>query len=284
MRNQVQLIAYADRLGGSLAGLHRLLDGPLAGLFGGVHVLPFYLPFDGARRRLRPCGPPRGRPAARWLGRPSPALGRGYDTVADVVVNHASASSPQFSDVVTHGDASPHAGMFLTYGRVFPRGATEADLLRVYRPRPGLPFTPVTVAGSERRLFWTTFTSEQVDLDVEDPGARAYLGSVLERLAAAGVAMVRLDAAGYAVKRAGTSCFLLPRDDGVPRRADRAGPRARDGGPARAAHPPPPPARARQRPSTGSTTSRCRRWCCTGSRPVTLARCAAGSRSVRPTP
>ena len=48
MRDQVQLIAYADRLGGSLRGLGEVLDGPLAGVFGGVHVLPFYRPYDGA--------------------------------------------------------------------------------------------------------------------------------------------------------------------------------------------------------------------------------------------
>ena len=48
MRNQVQLIAYADRLGGSLPGLLDVLHGPLAGLFGGIHVLPFYRPYDGA--------------------------------------------------------------------------------------------------------------------------------------------------------------------------------------------------------------------------------------------
>ncbi len=48
MRNEVQLIAYADRFGGSLRGLGHLLDGPLAGLFGGVHVLPFFVPYDGA--------------------------------------------------------------------------------------------------------------------------------------------------------------------------------------------------------------------------------------------
>ena len=39
MRNKVQLITYADRLAGDLPGLRRMLDGPLAGLFGGVHVL-----------------------------------------------------------------------------------------------------------------------------------------------------------------------------------------------------------------------------------------------------
>jgi hypothetical protein len=42
MKNQVQLITYADRLGGDLAALTGLLQGPLAGLFGGVHLLPFF--------------------------------------------------------------------------------------------------------------------------------------------------------------------------------------------------------------------------------------------------
>jgi len=48
MRSKAELIAYADRFGGDLAGLRALLSGPLQGLFGGVHVLPFYRPFDGA--------------------------------------------------------------------------------------------------------------------------------------------------------------------------------------------------------------------------------------------
>ena len=104
---------------------------------------------------------------------------------------------------------SPYDGMFLTYDRVFPGGATEADLTRIARPRPGLPFTPVILAG-QPRLAWTTFTSHQIDLDVRHPAARAYLTAVLRRLAGSGVTMVRLDAVGYAVKTAGTSCFMTP--------------------------------------------------------------------------
>ena len=47
-RNQIQLITYIDRLsGGKITDLHHLLDGPLAGLFDGVHLLPFYPPIDG---------------------------------------------------------------------------------------------------------------------------------------------------------------------------------------------------------------------------------------------
>jgi sucrose phosphorylase len=49
MKNQVQLIAYVDRLSvGAFGELNRLLKGPLAGVFGGVHLLPFFTPIDGA--------------------------------------------------------------------------------------------------------------------------------------------------------------------------------------------------------------------------------------------
>ena len=49
MKNQAQLITYVDRLsGGGLRDLARLLDGPLRDAFGGVHILPFFYPIDGA--------------------------------------------------------------------------------------------------------------------------------------------------------------------------------------------------------------------------------------------
>ena len=49
MKNAVQLITYVDRLAdGGFAELTALLEGPLRGLFGGVHVLPFFDPIDGA--------------------------------------------------------------------------------------------------------------------------------------------------------------------------------------------------------------------------------------------
>ena len=50
MKNQVQLSTYVDRLsGGGFRELQALLtDGPFAGLFGGVHLLPFFCSLDGA--------------------------------------------------------------------------------------------------------------------------------------------------------------------------------------------------------------------------------------------
>ncbi len=212
MKNQVQLITYADRLGGgTLRELHALLGdgGALAGLFGGVHILPFFDPIDGADAGFDPSDHTRVDPRlGNWDD--IAALAREFDLMADVIVNHISSNSPQFADYAQRGAASPYADLFLSFDAVFPQGATEADLLALYRPRPGLPFTVRTLATGERRLLWTTFTAQQLDIDVQHAGGRAYLDGILERLAASGVQAIRLDAVGYAIKKPGTSCFMLP--------------------------------------------------------------------------
>jgi sucrose phosphorylase len=130
--------------------------------------------------------------------------------MADLIVNHVATGSPQFQDVLAKGNASEHAGLFLTFDRVYPDGAHEADLLALYRPRPGLPLTPVTLGDRTRRIMWTTFTANQLDIDVASPQGRAYLEGILDNFAANGIRMVRLDAVGYAVKTAGTSSFMTP--------------------------------------------------------------------------
>jgi sucrose phosphorylase len=210
VKNQVQLITYVDRLsGGGLRELQGLLEGPLRGLFGGVHLLPFFDPIDGADAGFDPIDHARVDPRLGDWDDVRALAGR-VDVMADLIVNHVSSRSPQFLDYRARGEASPWAGLFLTFERVFPRGASEADLLRIYRPRPSLPFTPLALADGRRRLFWTTFTAEQLDLDLEHPQGAAYLTRILETFARAGVRLVRLDAAGYAVKRAGSSCFMLP--------------------------------------------------------------------------
>lgn len=205
--NRVELITYADRLGGTLAGLREILDGPLAGLFGGIHVLPFFRPFDGADAGFDPEDHTQVDPRLGGWDDVA-ALAAEYRVMIDVIVNHVSASSPQFLDWLAKGARSAYDGMFLTLGGAFPDGATEADLMRLYRPRPGLPFTPYTLADGTKRLMWTTFTPRQIDLDVCNPKTQAYLLRVLDRLAEVGAARVRLDAVGYAVKTPGLTSFM----------------------------------------------------------------------------
>jgi sucrose phosphorylase len=210
MKNQVQLITYVDRLGGGgLRDLQGLLDGPLHGLFGGVHLLPFFHPIDGADAGFDPIDHTQVDPRLGDWGDVR-ALAERTELMADVIVNHMSADSPQFQDFSARGTASPHDGLFLTLGAVFPDGAREAELLAIYRPRPGLPFSGVTLRNGERRILWTTFTPQQVDIDVLHPQGQAYLLKILDTLSGSGIRMVRLDAVGYAIKKAGTSCFMMP--------------------------------------------------------------------------
>ena len=209
MRAGTHLIAYADRFAGSLRGLGELLDGPLAGVFVGVHVLPFFTPFDGADAGFDPVDHTAVDPRLGSWDHLT-ALAATYEVMADAIVNHVSADSLAFRDWLERGDASPYAGMFLTLGGVYPEGVTEEELLRIYRPRPGLPFVPVKLADGTRRLVWVTFTPQQIDLDVGHPRVRAYLREVLSALAAGGVSVVRMDAVGYAVKTPGTSSFMTP--------------------------------------------------------------------------
>lgn len=210
MKHQVQLIAYVDRLsGGGLRDLQTLLDGPLAGVFAGVHLLPFFWPIDGADAGFDPIDHAKVDPRlGTWDDVHS--LSNRTEIMADLIVNHISSRSPQYLDFHKQGEASAYSGMFLTYGRVFPSGAQESDLLQIYRPRPGLPFTKTRLADGTEHLLWTTFTSEQIDIDVRDTAGKRYLDRILEQFQAAGIRCIRLDAAGYAIKKPGTSCFMIP--------------------------------------------------------------------------
>src|SRR5262245_54689666 len=138
MRNQVQLITYVDRLaGGGFKELRALLEGPLAGLFGGVHVLPFFTPIDGADAGFDPIDHTAVDPRlGTWDDVRS--LTRTVDVMADLIANHISAQSPPFLDYLARGQASPFAGLFLKFDEVFPAGVREADLLRLNLLRPTL--------------------------------------------------------------------------------------------------------------------------------------------------
>jgi sucrose phosphorylase len=209
MKNNVQLITYVDRIAHSdLKGLKQVLNTELHDLFGGVHLLPFYYPIDGSDAGFDPID--HSKVDAR-LGdwNDVKAIGEQYDIMADLIVNHMSAESTEFKDVLAKGKQSPYWDLFLTKESVFPNGLSAEDQAKIYRPRPGSCFTTYQLADGTEAEFWTTFTSNQIDINVHTKAGKAHLNNVLMRFHESKVNLIRLDAAGYAIKKPGTSCFMI---------------------------------------------------------------------------
>src|SRR3954465_2355362 len=106
MRNQPQLIAYVDRFsGGGFREFQSLIEGPLKGIFGGVHLLPFFYPIDGADAGFDPIDHLAVDPRIGTWNHIT-TLGTTLEITADVIVNHISSGSSQFQDFLKYGDKS----------------------------------------------------------------------------------------------------------------------------------------------------------------------------------
>ena len=152
MKNKVQLITYADRLGdGTLSSMTDILRTRFDGVYDGVHILPFFTPFDGADAGFDPIDHTKVDP--RLGGWDDVAeLSKTHGIMVDAIVNHMSWESKQFQDVLEKGEESEYYPMFLTMSSVFPNGATEEDLAGIYRPRR-VCRSPTT--SSRARLAWS---------------------------------------------------------------------------------------------------------------------------------
>jgi len=209
MKNNVQLITYVDRLTGSnIKELNNILNEQLANQFSGVHLLPFYYPIDGSDAGFDPIDHTKvDNRLGTWQD--IKVLAEHYDVMADLIVNHISAKSDEFQDVLNNGKNSPYWDLFLTKDKVFPNGLTDEQQEKIYRPRPGSCFTEFALRDNESAEFWTTFTENQIDIDVSSKSGQDYLARILSTFAESNIKIIRLDAAGYAIKKAGSSCFML---------------------------------------------------------------------------
>lgn len=214
MKNLVQLITYVNRLsqynsGLGIRQLSHLLNNPLKNIFqGGVHLLPFYYPIDGADAGYDPIDHTSVDPSL-GVWEDIKSLSENFDLMGDIIVNHVSSKSKEFQDVLENGKKSEYYNLFLKYSDFFDDNNAQEEIAKIYRPRPGSPFTVKTFNNGDTGIFWTTFTSEQMDINVKDPNGVRYLESLLDLFAQNGLKSIRLDAAGYAIKKIGTSCFMI---------------------------------------------------------------------------
>ncbi len=212
VKNKVQLITYPNSLGGDLKTLHAVLETHFPNVFqGGIHILP---PF--------PSSGDRGFAPLTYLEiEPSfgtwediQKLGKKYDILLDLMVNHISAHSLYFQDFLKQGRKSQYADLFLTIDKIWANGKIPRDDFEKIFLRRTEPYSDFTIeeSGATERV-WTTFgkttPSEQIDLDINALLTRQLLTQFLENFSKKGVKIVRLDAVGYITKKPGSSFFFV---------------------------------------------------------------------------
>jgi len=195
------LITYADgvREPGvpplrSLAGFCRE---HLQGLVSGIHLLPFY-----------PSTSDDGFSVSDYRA-VDPALGdwddvaqlvRHFRLMFDAVINHVSAGSAWFQGFLC--DDPRYRDWFI----VVPPGT---DLSAVVRPR-ALPLLTTFSTTAGDRAVWTTFSTDQVDLNYQNPEVLVEAVETVLFYIARGASYIRLDAVAYLWKKFGTPCIHLP--------------------------------------------------------------------------
>lgn len=194
------LITYGDQFLDDktppLLNFHRFAGEYLAGIFSGIHILPFY-----------PYSSDDGFSVTDYYGVRSDLgnwediklLSRDFRLMFDAVINHSSVESTWFQGYLK-GDP--------TYNQFFIEVDKDADLSSVIRPRALPLLTPFLTEGGVK-LLWTTFSADQMDLNYANPNVLLEVIRLLLFYANQGARLIRLDAVGYLWKEIGTTCLHL---------------------------------------------------------------------------
>ncbi len=198
------LITYGDMVRDPASETHtplRLLrlffHEQLGDAFSMIHLLPFfpYSSDDGfSVLDYRVVDPALGT----W--KEVTALSQEAELMFDFVLNHVSRGSTWFEDFVR--GVAPYRDYFIAVN-------PQAALRNVTRPRDLPLLTPVSTAHGELHL-WTTFSSDQIDLNYGNPDVLFDMLDVLFQYIVQGASFIRMDAIAYLWKEIGTTCIHLP--------------------------------------------------------------------------
>ena len=197
----VWLITYPDQFQHPqippLRSLQAFLDGHLRGLCNGVHVLPFFPSSSDEGFSIldyAAVDPDYGD----WAD--IEAIAAQWRLMVDAVVNHCSAGSEWFTS--WQADDIAYRGFFRT-------SDPKADLSAVVRAREHPLLTKYSTSRGDEWV-WTTFSSDQVDLDYRNPAVLIRVLEVILSYAAHGAAVIRLDAIGFIWKEETAASIHLP--------------------------------------------------------------------------
>lgn len=201
-QKEVILITYGDSLRHSgqppLQTLQAFAQHYLKQVVSTVHFLPFF-----------PFSSDDGFSVIDYM-RIDPALGSWDDIhkfsadfrlMFDWVINHVSAKSPWFEAYLAGTPGYQHLAL-----EVDP----AEDLSGVTRPRSLPLLTPFEKIDGETVYLWTTFSSDQIDLNFKSIDVLVDMLHVMLAYVEHNADILRLDAIAYLWKQIGTTCIHLP--------------------------------------------------------------------------
>lgn len=225
MNNKPMLNAYPDSLGGKLEEIVNLLKtDEMQDVFSSFYVLPSLYHSDLDRGFSVVDYELNEELADREDLERLKELG--IDLKLDFILNHASAQSPQFRDLVEKGEASDYRDFFIDWNQFWEGHGTmteegyiqpdESCLKQMFFRKPGLPILMVEFPDGKKVPYWNTFYQEvhgrqylgQMDLNIKSPKVWDFYRNTLEKIASYGASVVRLDAFAYAPKAPGKKNFL----------------------------------------------------------------------------
>ncbi|MEX1377269.1 MAG: sucrose phosphorylase [Eubacteriales bacterium] len=211
VKNKVQLITYADSLGGDLKNLNTVLTDYMKDVFkGGVHILPPF-PSSGDRGFAPIDYFQIEESFGGWED--IKTISNTHDVVIDLMVNHISRQSQYVKDFLEKGDDSVYSDLFITLDKIWEDGEpVDEDIAKIFLRRTR-PYSEYEAKDGRKIKLWTTFgktePSEQIDVDIHSETAKKMFEDILKNFSQQGIKIVRLDAIGYVIKKMGTSCFYV---------------------------------------------------------------------------
>lgn len=225
MNNKPMLNAYPDSLGGKLSDIAALLKKKeMQDTFSSFYILPSLYHSD-LDRGFSVVDYNLNEELAT-IEDLSQLKELGIDLKLDFILNHASAQSPQFKDLVEKGDESEYRDFFIDWNKFWEGHGVMTDegyiqpdescLKQMFFRKPGLPILMVEFPDGRRVPYWNTFYQEvhgreylgQMDLNIKSEKVWDFYRETLEKIASYGAAIVRLDAFAYAPKAPGKKNFL----------------------------------------------------------------------------
>ncbi|WP_261131591.1 alpha-amylase family glycosyl hydrolase [Bacillus sp. Marseille-Q3570] len=202
----VYLITYGDSIyeegKPTLETLHGFLKEKAKGIISDVHLLPMfpYTSDDGfSVTDYREINPKLGD----WSE--IEGMSKDFRLMFDFVANHISQSSRWFQGYLQEDP---------NYKEYFVPHDPDFDASQVVRPRTS-PLFHEYEGKNGTKTAWTTFSKDQVDVNVAHFPVLVDLTDILLMYAHRGGTSIRLDAIGFLWKESGTSCIHLPQTHAI---------------------------------------------------------------------